>query len=136
MEFRRRLMPGPQAGYARHIAEHALRVWSVRDPLGDVLLVVTELVENVAQHTDGGGLLRLSLRPRVVLIQVSDTSSRLPVVKAPGTAGCAGHGLWIVKSLARAWGVRKLPTGKVVWAELGPPPARAPVVEERVAAPV
>jgi hypothetical protein len=120
MEFRRRLTPGPQAGYARRVAEHALRVWNVSDPLGDVLLVVTELVDNVAQHTDGGGLLRLSLRPRLVLIQVSDTSPRLPAVKAPSSAGPGGRGLLIVRTLARAWGARPMRNGKVVWAEMSP----------------
>jgi hypothetical protein len=99
-------------------------VWEVRDPLGDVLLVVTELVENVAQHTDGYGLLRLSVRPRLVLIQVSDTSRELPEVQPMGSGGSGGRGLLLVASLSRAWGVRRLPTGKVVWAELAPAPAR------------
>jgi two-component sensor histidine kinase len=98
-----------------------MRVWNVRDPLGDVLLVVTELVENVAQHTTGGGLLRLSLRPRLVVIQVSDTSSALPEVQPPDPTRFSGRGLLIVTTLARAWGTRLLPRGKVVWAELGPP---------------
>ncbi|MCW2504405.1 MAG: putative anti-sigma regulatory factor, serine/threonine protein kinase [Actinomycetia bacterium] len=124
MEFRRRLIPGEAAGSARRVAEQALRVWEVRDPLGDVLLVVTELVENVAQHTDGYGLLRLSVRPRLVLIQVSDTSRELPEVQPMGSGGSGGRGLLLVASLSRAWGVRRLPTGKVVWAELAPAPAR------------
>jgi hypothetical protein len=123
MEFRHRLAPRPRAGYARRVAEQALRVWNVRDPRGDVLLVVTELVENVAQHTEGGGLLRLSLRPRLVRIQVSDTSSQPPRLRTPGPGDYSGHGLLIVNALSRAWGSRPLPPGKVVWAELSPTPA-------------
>jgi signal transduction histidine kinase len=120
MEFRRPFT-GPQAGYARRVADQALRVWKVRDPNGDVLLVVTELVENVAQHTEGGGLLRLSLRPGVVLIQVSDTSRELPTLHPPAPGQQLGRGLWIVQTVARAWGARPVPRGKVVWAELAPP---------------
>ena len=54
-----------------------------------------------------------------MLIEVGDGSAALPrIADIDNETSVSGRGMFIVSCLARAWGVRPLPTGKVVWAEL------------------
>ena len=56
------------------------------------LVVVTELVGNVARHTDDGGELTLTLQGDSILVEVADSSPRrrrcVPATPA-GSAGAA-----------------------------------------------
>jgi hypothetical protein len=89
------------------------------DPLReDVQLAATELITNVIQHTDSGGMLEAwDPKPDVPLrLEVSDFARPAPrVVEHPGADG--GFGLRIINTIADAWGVIPTATGKVVWAE-------------------
>ena len=84
----------------------------------DTLIVVTELVENVTRHTEDDGDLTLCLRPGVILIEVSDGSPQLPVLREQDHRRANGRGLRMVDTIAVHWGARPVPGGKVVWAEL------------------
>jgi anti-sigma regulatory factor (Ser/Thr protein kinase) len=113
---------GTPASRARRLAERALRGWNLSDRTDDVLLVTTELVQNVTQHTDDGGELRLALSGDAILIEVTDTSPDRPSVQqsAPDRAG--GRGMLLITAVARRWGSRPAAwagrAGKTVWAEL------------------
>jgi anti-sigma regulatory factor (Ser/Thr protein kinase) len=109
---------GTPASVARRAAERALRGWELSELAEDVLLITTELVQNVTKHTDDGGELVLSLRGDAILIEVADTSPEPPRVQARADRRLGGRGLMLVDAIARDWGCRGDHGGKVVWAEV------------------
>jgi anti-sigma regulatory factor (Ser/Thr protein kinase) len=121
-EIRLPLDHGTPASAARRTADQALQAWNLSHRRDDVLLVTTELVQNVTQHTDDGGELCLSLRPDSILIEVADTSADLPQEQAEDVRSLGGRGIRLIAAVACRWGAR--PTawaghkGKTVWAEL------------------
>jgi hypothetical protein len=119
---RRRFPHGDPAMPLRHTAREALlEELGEADSttlLGDVLVVISELVQNVTQHTDGDGELIVSLVTGSVLVEVGDTDPAFPLPKAADPLGDGGRGLRLIAALARDWGVRTCPRGKVVWAQL------------------
>ena len=128
MEFRIALPHGPRSGArARVAARAALTAWNVADPDGDVLIVASELAENVTRHTPDGGQLRLALFPGVLLVEVTDGSPDLPQLRDAGLAAPSGRGLQLVQAVAHRWGARLVPAGKVVWAEIALHPQLRPV---------
>lgn len=84
----------------------------------DAALVVSELVENVIQHTSGGCTLFVHCDAPTLAITVTDTSSLPPELLPPSTTRSHGRGLQIVAKISRRWGWRHIGTGKVVWANL------------------
>jgi hypothetical protein len=82
----------------------------------DVMLVITELVSNVVQHTDRGGHLNLTRAKDVVRVEVHDYSRSFPQLQRSDHRRPSGRGLLLVAALAQAWGSRPTATGKVVWA--------------------
>ena len=87
----------------------------------DVLLVVSELVSNVLDHTQGPGRLRL-LRTRArheVVIEIDDSSPLEPVRGQSRLSDVRGRGIVMVDEVAKEWGTRALPGGgKTVYAKL------------------
>jgi anti-sigma regulatory factor (Ser/Thr protein kinase) len=110
------------ASSARRLAENALQAWDLTERTDDVLLVASELVQNVTKHTDDGGEFRLSLQDDAILIEVTDTNPTLPRQHAPEPHVAGGRGLLLITAVARRWGSRPAAwaghKGKVVWAEL------------------
>lgn len=102
----------------RHTAQHQLTGWQGRDAVDDTLLVITELVQNVIQHTDDGGELALTRRPDAVLIEVFDGSRQMPRLRQPDPRRLGGRGMVVVEAMSRAWGSQPTDGGKVVWAEM------------------
>ena len=102
----------------RQYARKVLGQWQTPELVDDTLLVITELVENVVQHTGDGGELLLHRRVDAVRIEVTDTSSELPRAYGPDPRRIGGRGLLLVGALARDWGARPSDHGKVVWAEV------------------
>ncbi|MEV6715325.1 ATP-binding protein [Lentzea sp. NPDC051208] len=90
--------------------------------LYDVLLVMTELVSNVLDHTPGVGRLRVlrSRTPCAVTIEVDDDSATEPVYgrsRLPNDN--RGRGIVVVDNLAKAWGTRRRAGGgKTVFASV------------------
>lgn len=102
-----------------------IRRWSLStlsalhdDDALDVLLVITELVTNVYDHGRFPAQLHLHewARPHVVCIEVDDSSSKRPVLKAWSADSVRGRGLLLVDGLAQRWGVVRRTLGKTVWA--------------------
>ncbi|GAA2745898.1 ATP-binding protein [Kitasatospora cinereorecta] len=89
------------------------------DAVGDVLLMVSELVSNACMHAEGPYELLLSRvsRPGEVLrIEVVDRSPHPPVLRTDRSpADPGGHGLLVVDRLALAWGSEPRGPGKAVW---------------------
>ena len=102
----------------RRQARKVLDDWQAPDLVDDSLLVITELVENVVQHTGDGGELMLRRRADAVRIEVTDSSPDLPRVYGPDPRRIGGRGLLLVAALAREWGSCPAEEGKTVWAEV------------------
>ncbi|MDI6098955.1 ATP-binding protein [Actinoplanes sp. NEAU-A12] len=113
---------GTPASSTRRIAERALRRWGLTAHEDDVLLVTTELVQNVTKHTDDGGEFRMSVTDDAILIEVTDTNPAPPRVREIRQHRAGGRGMLLISSVARRWGSRPAVwagrTGKIVWAEL------------------
>lgn len=107
---------------ARRACQRALNDWELSERADDVLLVTSELVQNVAQHTDDGGELRLALHDDTILIEVTDTNPQPPRLQHLDLCKPGGRGLLLIAATACRWGTRPAAwagrTGKVVWAEL------------------
>ena len=113
---------GTPAAQARRLAERALQGWNLSDRTDDVLLVTTELVQNVTQHTDDGGELRVFLDGDSILVEVTDTDPRMPLVRQPEPGRIGGRGMLLIAGVARTWGSRPAAwagrAGKTVWAKI------------------
>ncbi|WP_369077303.1 ATP-binding protein [Paractinoplanes hotanensis] len=109
---------GDPAGPLRHSTQTALAPWVIPDDLDDAMVVVSELVQNVTQHTAGGGELVVTVEPGAVIIEVRDYSPVLPKVQPPDAQRLGGRGLLLVAGVTRAWGAAPTAQGKVVWARL------------------
>ncbi|GLZ00049.1 ATP-binding protein [Actinoplanes sp. NBRC 103695] len=131
---RRQFRNGDPARPLRHGARSALREASGEhgdaEWIDDVLIVISELVQNVTQHTHSPGELVVSVEPGMVLVEVGDGDTTTPVSPSPDALGAGGRGLLLIAAVSRQWGVRTCPRGKVVWARLptiagpGEPPVR------------
>jgi hypothetical protein len=56
-----------------------------------------------------------------IRLHVSDEAEGWPESRQASVYDTGGRGLPLVSALSSAWGVRLVPTGKVVWAELAVP---------------
>ncbi|GAA0300185.1 hypothetical protein GCM10010302_43450 [Streptomyces polychromogenes] len=109
-----------RAAAARDLTRRALRGGVAGpDAVEDVLLVVSELVTNVLDHTSCDPLLVVCFRAGRVRVEVRDADPRLPVPQHPSPAAPHGRGLALVAAVSVHHGVRRLPgAGKAVWALL------------------
>ncbi|MEV4276429.1 ATP-binding protein [Actinoplanes xinjiangensis] len=82
----------------------------------DVLIAVSELVQNVVQHTGGDGRLTLSATADGLLIEVADTAVTPPRLRHPDPRHAGGRGLLLIDAMALRWGTRHHDDGKTVWA--------------------
>ncbi len=80
----------------------------------DVTLVASELVTNVVQHTDAGGVMEAWCDDPFVL-KVTDFDIAPPSTQAEADEH-GGRGLHIVDDLADDWGTTPRQHGKTVWA--------------------
>jgi len=87
------------------------------DPLmGDVLLLVSELVTNSVKHSASDWVeVGITLGTDVLRIDVSDQDRQSMRPRTPDADG--GWGLTIVGALATRWGVERHAEGKTIWIE-------------------
>ncbi|GAA1269272.1 ATP-binding protein [Kitasatospora nipponensis] len=128
-QIRRLALPGPGAavGRCRDFTHQALWDWRWLPPASedqrlvaeDVLLLVSELVTNAAQHAGGARELVLRGTAGRLRVEVVDASPAAPAPRTPGRAGRpGGHGLFVVAALSREWGWAPHGPGKAVWLEV------------------
>jgi anti-anti-sigma factor len=106
---------------SREFVAEWLAEWSHHELIAVATVVVNVFVENVLQHTASGPVLILESDGRAVTVSVQDQSST-PAARHedPYRGGERVSGLAIVASVCRAWGSTPTPSGKTVWAVLGP----------------
>ncbi|MEU5541834.1 SpoIIE family protein phosphatase [Streptomyces sioyaensis] len=105
---------------ARTLAGRQLSEWGMDELLFTTELIVSELVTNAIRHAAGPITLRL-IRQDALICEVFDTSSTSPRLRHARTTDEDGRGLFIVAQLARQWGTRYTPTGKIIWTEQSMP---------------
>jgi STAS domain-containing protein len=106
---------------AREFVAEWLGDWSQDELIPVATVVVNVFVENVLQHTASGPVLILESDGAGVYVSVHDEGST-PAVRHedPYRGGEQVSGLAIVASVCRAWGCAPTPSGKTVWALIGP----------------
>lgn len=86
--------------------------------IGDVQLVVSELVSNVLRHTPHHtGQIEVRHEATRIRVEVSDPSSVPPQLLRDAPVG--GRGIHIVDAVASTWGVTRQRLGKTVWVDIG-----------------
>jgi anti-sigma regulatory factor (Ser/Thr protein kinase) len=103
---------------ARLFVSSMLEVWDCEDRDEVAALLTSEIVSNAVRHATGCVGLEVALvLDGALRVEARDHSPDAPVVRRsnPGVAG--GHGLQIVHTLARRWGVDRYEETKVVWFE-------------------
>jgi hypothetical protein len=105
---------------SRQLVDDWLTAWSQVGLIPVSKVIVTALVENVLHHTDGPPNVRLETDGTMVTVAVEDASRAPPGVTEASAAGNAPTGLKIVAALCRTWGSAPTPSGKTVWAVIGP----------------
>ncbi|MGW0809455.1 ATP-binding protein [Nonomuraea sp. NPDC002799] len=109
---------------ARQCAKAVLA--EVNCDLGDVLLVISELVTNAVNHSRSGmpgGWVRVKVEwtdAGLVGVEVlDDGSASVPFPRRPDAGRVSGRGLWLVDDLAEEWGVRRFGNERsAVWAQV------------------
>jgi hypothetical protein len=113
---------GAPAARARRAVEAALRAWGLVASTDDVLLITTELIQNVEVHTDDGGEFHLELHSDAVRVEVADSSPEMPQLRTSGPGTPGGRGLFLIAAIAQAWGVHPHNWnghhGKLIWADV------------------
>ncbi|MFF9215001.1 SpoIIE family protein phosphatase [Streptomyces viridosporus] len=101
---------------ARGSAVRQLSRWGLDELAFATELVVSELVTNAIRHAGGPVRLRL-IRERSLVCEVFDGGATTPHVRHPRAMDEGGRGLLLVSQIARRWGTRFVPEGKIIWAE-------------------
>jgi len=106
------------ASRGRRFAVDTLAAWGLSDRGDMVAMVVTELISNAVRHSRSPFALRLHYTHERLIVEVADGDDRQPRRIKAEVHDENHRGLYIVDVLARRWGARSTPTGKIVWAEL------------------
>jgi CheY-like chemotaxis protein len=104
---------------ARRFLQEQCLEWGCDGSLGDVQLVLSELVTNALVHAGTTCEVRARYSDGVLRLEVRDRGRGTPDVRAPSIETEGGRGLMIVSAMAQAWGIEATEDeGKVVWAEM------------------
>jgi anti-sigma regulatory factor (Ser/Thr protein kinase) len=107
-------------GDARRFLLELLQDWSGEGFEFGGPLVLTELVTNAVLHAHSPYEVRLSLLATHLVVEVHDTSPRLPLRRHYELDATTGRGMTLVSTLCSDWGVEPTAGGKVVWAHVRP----------------
>jgi hypothetical protein len=105
---------------ARRFLRATLLGWDNGDYDFAAPLVLTELVTNATLHARTPYTVLLRLEPSHLVVEVVDSSPRLPQERNYAVDAATGRGIKIVDSCSATWGARSTPDGKVVWAHVLP----------------
>lgn len=94
--------------------------WREPDLGADASLVSSELATNAILHARSPFRVSVDRSVGVICISVQDAAGGLAAQQDMPIEALNGRGMAIVEALSRRWGCDNLPSGKVVWAELGP----------------
>ena len=103
-------------GAARRFLVQMLEEWELQGLEYDASVVLSELVTNAVLHARTDVRVGVSYDDKVLKLEVSDGSPRLPVARRPNPQAATGKGLVLVEALASEWGVQRDETGKTIWA--------------------
>lgn len=110
---------------ARHVLRECLCPTHLPEEICDTAeLLVSELVTNAVKYGRSPVWLLVELRPGLVHVSVSDTSTSLPEPYDADPEAEGGRGLFILDALAGSWGAVAVDSGKYMWFDL---PVAAPV---------
>ncbi len=106
---------------ARRLVAEILLEWSLPELVAVATVIANVFVENVLEHTDGAPVLRLESKGSTVTVAVED-GDRMPPARHEDriTGSERVSGLSIVAAVSRVWGSNPTPSGKTVWAVIGP----------------
>lgn len=107
-------------GAARRFLRATLRDWDNGSYDFAAPLVLTELVTNATLHARTPYTVLLRLEPTHLVVEVVDSSPRLPRARDYALDAATGRGIKLVSSFSDTWGARPTPEGKVVWAHVLP----------------
>jgi PAS domain S-box-containing protein len=103
----------------RRFAHNALTSWDIPVAvIGDLILVVSELVTNAILHSRSPIELRLSRTSDRIVVAVHDGSTAVPRRLQSNLEAEHGRGLHLVSAISDQWGVRPTEDGKSVWCEV------------------
>jgi anti-anti-sigma factor len=105
---------------SRDVVSECLTDWSQDGLIPVAKVIVTALVENALAHTDSAPSLRVETDGITVTVAVEDSSHTPPSVVETRPGPAPPSGLRIVAALSRSWGNSPTPSGKTVWATVGP----------------
>jgi len=106
---------------ARMLVAEWLTAWSQEELISVATVIANIFVENVLEHTDSSPVLVLEADGGNVSISVQDNSSASAMRHENSVRGGGRvSGLAIVAAVSRAWGSTPTPSGKTVWAVIGP----------------
>lgn len=117
-QYRQDLNAAPQAlAHMRRITAFHLRLWGYSSLVESVALGLTEMLTNVSRHA-GSPVCVLTLQDigTGVCLTVSDTSTKLPVVRDIDWNAESGRGMRLIASVADLFGSTVTRNGKDVWA--------------------
>jgi anti-sigma regulatory factor (Ser/Thr protein kinase) len=100
---------------ARRLLDDVMQLWDCDDPAHVAALLTSELVTNVVRHARTDLLLEVSLRESLLRIAATDDDPTLPELRRAGPDAVSGRGLYLIDTLAHAWGVVPRENGKTVW---------------------
>ncbi|MGH3744105.1 MAG: SpoIIE family protein phosphatase [Mycobacteriales bacterium] len=104
---------------ARQFVEGHIAGSSASAVLDDAALVAAEMITNACEHGVPPVVVSVAVTGAGVHLEVWDANPLRPVRPLASETNMTGRGVALVDRLSTRWGVRREPTGKAVWADVG-----------------
>jgi serine phosphatase RsbU (regulator of sigma subunit)/anti-sigma regulatory factor (Ser/Thr protein kinase) len=105
---------------ARRFVEHQVAGSSAAAVVEDAALIAAEIITNAHEHGSPPVVVSVAITGKHVHLEVRDANPRRPIRPRASTTNMTGRGIALIDHLSTRWGVRREPTGKTVWADIGP----------------
>ncbi|MFH0518645.1 ATP-binding protein [Streptomyces sp. M41] len=112
----------------RHRLEATLHCWGLETVAQTAALLASEVLTNAVAHARGGlhsgtpaVRMTVSHRGGTLVVEVGDTSVRLPRMRQAADEDENGRGMLLLQALADKWGAESVRGGKKVWFTLRVP---------------